>query len=95
MGLINWSDVTPLAETDDSVFGYLAGQRTCRSNAFLTRQAVSLAAHQCWLRSTHVVLLNRLQFVDGFKRGYIDELNGIAQPLPQTDVPYGCNELSF
>ena len=82
MGLINWSDVTPLAETDDSVFGYLAGQRTCRSNAFLTRQAVSLAAHQCWLRSTHVVLLNRNQYVDGFRRGYVDELNGLAQPLP-------------
>ena len=90
MGLINWSDVTPLAETDDSVFGYLAGQRTCHANAFLTKQAVSLAAYQCWLRSSHTVNLNRTEYLQGFKRGYTDELNGTAHPLPQTNVPYGC-----
>lgn len=95
MGLINWSDLTPLGETDDSIFGYLAGQRTAHANAFLSKQAVSLAAHRCWLRSSHVVILNRNQYTDGFQRGYADELAGIAQPLPQTDVPYGCNELSF
>jgi len=92
MGLIN---ITPIGMTDDFSFGYCQGQRTCRANAYLTRDALSQAAHRLWLRLSHTVNLNRAEFVQGVREGFIDELNGTAHPLPQTYVPYGCSELEL
>jgi hypothetical protein len=92
MGLI---DITPIGMTDDFSFGYCQGQRTCRANAYLTRDALSQAAHRLWLRLSHTVNLNRAEFVQGVREGYQDELAGTAHPLPQNDVPYMCSELSL
>ncbi len=94
MGLF-LNDITPLQDSDDYTWGYVAGQRTCNATAYLRGDLIVRAAIREWARSSRFVRLNRSEYVKGFCAGYRDQLSGTAHPLPQTDTPYGCRDIVF
>lgn len=86
------SSVVPLDFDHDFYIGYGAGQRTCDTNAYLTPDAVVNVAVRRYLDMCGSINLSLRRFKAGFRRGYIDQRNGTAHPLPPNDVPDHYNQ---
>lgn len=92
---IDLSSIVPIGTTIDYQLGYLAAQRTARANAYLSVRMVRNVAIMRLREVSSSVQLNAVQYLKGFLNGYQDEVNGLAHPLPSTDVPYSVNEFYF
>lgn len=64
----------------DEGLGYIGGQRLCHERPYLLMPALDQFATLSWhaMRRSH---FDRTQYRSGFHEGYVDELNGLAQPL--------------
>ena len=65
----------------DEALGYVGGQRLAHERSDLTVLAIDQFSNASW----HAMRRSRFdqtQYRAGFHEGYLDELNGLAQPLP-------------
>ena len=74
-----------IERSSDEQLGYLEGQRTAQSNIYLKGQQLTNVAGLRMHEAAHLLDLSRRSYLKGFRRGYFDELNGLAHPLPEEE----------
>ncbi len=79
--MVNLKTIISIRMTVDEGIGYLGGQRLAHERPYLLGPALDQYAGISWA-ALRELRLDRTAYVQGFKAGFQDELDGTAHPLP-------------